>query len=124
MANKGAYTDFTGGWEKLITNVIANAAELPDLSGLLNALQKSLDEVKARDARQQSRRGVKQQESKELREQLKQGENNASKLRAALKSHYGFANPRLHEYGIKPLGRKKRRKQEPEQPEQPKPEEP
>ncbi len=109
MPNKGSYADFTDHCEKLITNATANAAELPDLSVHLVALGSVLEEVKARGARARTRRGVKQQETKELQELLRrEGRPLVSKLHAALKAHYGYTNPRLLEYGIKPLGQKKR----------------
>lgn len=117
MANKGSYADFTDHCEKLIVNITANAAELPDLTVHLVALERVLAEVKSRNARAQTRRGVKQQETKELQELLRlEGRPTVSKLHAALRSHYGYTNPRLLEFEIKPLGQKKRGQSEEDKP--------
>jgi len=123
MPNKGAFADFTTGWHNLLTNVARNAAELPDLSVYVAAVAEVLEDVKARGAQQDSRKGLKRQESKDLRERMKVGRANAAKLRAALKAHYGYTSPRLLEYGIKPITPGKRQPKTPV-PEGPKPENP
>ena len=123
MANKNAFADFVDNWAKLLTNVAANAAELPDLTVYTAALEPVLEEVKARGARQMSRRGVKQQGTEELQEMLREGRIRAAKLRSALRAHYGYQSPRLLEYDIKPLPAKKRRPGPPP-PEEPQPEGP
>jgi hypothetical protein len=125
MANKGAFADFTDDWQMLITNVRENASELPDLTVQLAALEKVLEEVLSMGARQQSRRGDKQQESKELRGKQREGRGIAAKLRAGIKSHLGYTSPLLHKFRIKPLAVKKRRSAGSENPpEEPKPENP
>ncbi len=122
MASRGSFAHDVDDWEKLITNVLKNQAELPDVTAHRVALEEMLVDVKARGAQLQSRRS----ESLELRAQLRKGGTQAAKLRSLLRSHYGFQNPKLLDYGIKPIGGKRKRSQNPEQPtpEEPKPEAP
>ena len=126
MPSRGSFAHFVDSAEKLLANVAKNAAELPDFSALRTALAETLEQAKATGAEQQSRRGVKQQETQDHQELVKEGKARMAKLRAALRSHFGFTSPRLHEFGILPLGVKKRKKTDEEQPgpEEPKPETP
>ncbi|HEV8577533.1 MAG TPA: hypothetical protein VGX68_00515 [Thermoanaerobaculia bacterium] len=123
MAKVLSIPDQLTDWEKLVTNVWANREELPDLEMYRGPLEQVLGEAKALDARLQSRVGIKQQETKDRRERMRTGRFCASKLRAALKAHYGYQSERLREYGIKPVRTGKRQPEEPEQP-QPDPEAP
>jgi outer membrane biosynthesis protein TonB len=127
MANNKAIADFLHAWEKMVTNVIANAAELPDMSVNRDALQKVLEAAKARVALVASRRGVKQQEVKDQQELMRQGRFEFSRLRGALIAHYGPFSERLLDYGITPFRPRPRSKGQPKPgqptPEQPKPEE-
>lgn len=113
-------------WFKLLTNVIADQAELPDMSADIAVLQAVLEEVRSRGARLQARQGEKQQETKDHRELMRKGEEAAVKIRAALRGRFGFRSPRLAKYGVKPFKPGRRAPEEPvtEAPEQPKPENP
>jgi len=119
-------------WFKLITNVTADQAELPDVSADLAVLRSVYDEVTGRGARLQVRKSEKQQETRDHRELMRKGEDAAAKIRGVLRGHLGFRSPRLVKYGVQPFGAGKRPPEEPvtESPEsaskaeQPKPETP
>lgn len=116
MPNQGSIADHLDNWDKLIVNVGVNSEELPDLAPYSGPLDVVLDQAKALNARLQSRRGVKQQESLDLRELLRTGRSLAAKLRSALRAFYGFGSERLLEYGIRPIRSHRRPPEEPEQP--------
>jgi hypothetical protein len=113
-------------WFKLITNVTADQALLPDVSADLAVLRSVYDEVTGRGARMQVRKSEKQQETKDHRELMRKGDEAAGKIRAVLRGHLGFRSQGLVKYGIQPLPEGKRPPEEPvtESPEQPKPESP
>jgi hypothetical protein len=117
MPNIGSIADQLTDWEKMVTNVDANRAELPDLEAYRGPLDQVLGEAKALEARIQIRRGIKQQEGKDRREVMRTGRFFAAKLRSALRAHYGFQSERLRDYGISPLHTGKKQPAEPEKPE-------
>ncbi len=125
MARKGDGSQ-KDSWFKLLINVIADQAVLPDFSAYTDVLAAVLEETRNRGARLQAHRGEKQQETKDHREKMRQAAEAAAKLRAALRAHYGFRNPILLKYGINPIVPGKRGPEEPvtSAPEQPKPETP
>jgi hypothetical protein len=114
--------DVVTDWEATLTNVIANAAELPNLDIYKEPVERILREVKAKMAGSKQRRAVKQEENKELRELLVEGREAMAKLRAAIKAHYGPKSERLIEYGMRP--QRPRRPKSTDGTEEPEPEEP
>ncbi|MEO6193187.1 MAG: hypothetical protein ABIS20_09275 [Thermoanaerobaculia bacterium] len=101
-------------WEKLLTNVKTNAAEIPNLEIYAAPLEVALTEAREITARLEIRKGIKQQESKERRVMMKKGVAAAARVRAALQAHYGLDNERLTDYGMRPLRPRKRSKKDPE----------
>jgi hypothetical protein len=100
---KTSLADFLTDWEKLLKNVTDTSAELPNMDVYKNALDQLLGGAKDSLALAAARIGVKQQETKERQELLKQGKEAASKLRSAIKAHFGPKSERLLQYGIKPI---------------------
>ena len=103
-----SHADTVTDLEDLVTNV-RKATDLPDFTVYLTPVEQFLTEMKARGALQKVRLGAKQQETKELQELRIPAREAASRLRSAIKAHLGPKNPRLLEFGIKPLGKRKRR---------------
>ena len=101
-----------------MTNV-RNATDLPDLTVYRVPVEQFLEEVKARGALRKVRVGIKQQETKELQELRFEGRQKVSQLRAAIKAHLGMRNPRLLEFGMRPIGKRTRRGEPAEEPPQP-----
>ena len=119
MARKG-YASRKDDWFKLLTNVLADAAKLPDMSDQTKVLTEVLAEARERGAQLLARKGQKQQETEEHRELMRRGEEAAGRIRATLRGHLGFRSQELAKYGVKPLDPKKRR--QPGEPEEPEPE--
>ncbi len=113
-----SHADVVTDLEDLLTNV-KNATDLPDFTVYLTPVDQFLAELKNRGALRKSRLGIKQQETKELQELMGPAKEAASRLRSAIKAHLGPKNPRLLEFGIKPLGRRKREVEGPQEPEAP-----
>jgi hypothetical protein len=103
-----SHADVVTDLEDLLTNV-RNATDLPDLTAYRAPAEQLLTEMKNRGALRKSRLGIKQQETKELKELTIQGREAASRLRSAIKAHLGPKNPRLLEFGSRPLGKRKRK---------------
>jgi hypothetical protein len=101
--------DFMTDWDKLLKRVTANSAELPDLSVYSAPLAQILEAAKEGIAELDGHRGVKQEATKTLKEVLTQGSLAATKLRAAVKAHYGRDSERLVEYNMRPVRPRKRK---------------
>lgn len=112
-----SHADTVTDLEDLLTNV-RNATDLPDLTVYRTPVEQFLTDMKNRGALRKARLGVKQQETKELQEMTVQAKEAASRLRAAIKAHLGPKNPRLLEFGMRPIS-KRPRKGEVEGPPQP-----
>jgi hypothetical protein len=97
-------------WEKLVTTVRASLAEVPHLSTYTGPLELVLAQARDLSIRLETRKGIKQQESQERRVLMKEGKALASRVRAALKAHYGLDNERLVEYGASPIRARSRSK--------------
>ncbi len=113
-----SHADVVTDLEELLTN-IRNAPDLPDLTVYQAPVEQLLAELKTRGALRKSRIGIKQLETQVLQGLLPQAKDAASRLRSAIKAHFGAKNPRLLEFGMKPLGRRLRREEEAEEPPRP-----
>lgn len=120
---RNSIADLILDWETLLAKIRASAAGLPGLEAFIAPLEKLLADAKELTARLETSRGIKQQESQQRRELLREGINLTSRIRSALKAHYGLQNERLVEFGIRPIrSRIRARTPQPEPPEQQKPE--
>lgn len=118
-------------WETLLATIRASASGLPGVEVFIGLLEKLVGDAKDLTARVETSRGIKQQEAQQRRLLMQQGKDLTSRIRAALKAHYGIHNERLVEFGIRPIRSRKRppaatgeleQPEKPEAPEQPKPE--
>lgn len=100
---KSSLADFITDWEKLLKNVADTATELPNLDVYKEPLEQFLEQAKDGTALAEARRGVKQQETKDLRTLMTQGKEAATKLRSAIKAHFGPKSERLIQYGMRPI---------------------
>ena len=103
MPNTTSFADFITDWERLLTAVTNNAAELPDLSLQAASLDGLLDEAKALGARQDASRSQLAADAKRRRELIFEGRAAASRLRSAIKGHLGGHNEKLVEFGARPI---------------------
>ena len=118
MSEISSFADFMADWDLLIKGV-NNKQGLPDLSGLLEPLEDLLEEGRGLEANKASARSQLSQGAKRSRALVVEGRAAASRLRSALKAHYGGHNETLVEFGIVPL--RKRRVARPADPAPPNP---
>lgn len=118
MSEISSFADYMADWDLLIKGV--NTKEgLPDLSGLVDPLEDILEEGRGVEVSKAAARSKLSQGAKRSRTLVVEGRAAASRLRAALKAHYGGHNETLVEFGIAPL--RKRRAPQPADPTPPNP---
>lgn len=120
---RSSLADFISDWETLLKNVTETAAELPNVDVYKTALEQLAGRAKDGIALANSRRGYKQQETRDLRSVMTEGKDAAAKLRAAVKAHFGPRSERLVQFGMTPIRKRKRRAAD-SKTEKPKPAEP
>ena len=106
---KSSLADFISDWEALLKNVTETAPELPNMDVYKTALEQLAGQVKDGIALANSRRGFKQQETRDLRLLMLQGKDAAAKLRSAIKAHFGPRSERLVQYGMAPIRKRVRK---------------
>lgn len=121
MRGLKSFADYLADWERLILAVDNNGSQLPNLDLQLVPLQELLAEAKTIGARQDAARAQHATDSKRRRQIQFEGRAAASRLRAALKAHYGGHNEKLSEFGMRAL---RVRRASTRNPEPPPPEEP
>lgn len=107
MPEISSFADFLADWDLLLKAVSKKNGSLPDLSGLVLPLEKILEEGRDVEAEKAAARAQLSQGAKRSRELVTVGRAAASRLRAALKAHFGGHNEALVEFGVAPL-RKRR----------------
>lgn len=105
---KSSLADFVTDWETLLKNVSDAAAELPNLDVYKAALDQLLASAKDGIALSHAQRGVKQQQTKDLRDLIGKGKDAASQLRSAVKAHFGPKSEMLLKFGIAPVRKRKK----------------
>ena len=103
MSNASSYADYLADWERLLTAVENNEEGLPDLMVQKIPLQDLLQEARDLAASQDASKAQLRVDSKRRRALVPEGRAAASRLRAALKAHFGGHSERLVQYGIAPL---------------------
>ncbi|MFY9824031.1 MAG: hypothetical protein WAM82_21815 [Thermoanaerobaculia bacterium] len=101
------YSDFINRWEKLLTALLANIAELPHLEAPRGKLQGLLEQVRLLLTQQDVHTASKQQVSQQLKVALADGKKLATFLRTGIKEHFGNRSEKLVEFSIQPFRRKK-----------------
>jgi hypothetical protein len=104
---KASLADFVTDWETLLKNVSDAAAELPNMDVYKGALEQLLANAKDGIALSHARRGLKQQETKNLQELIAKGRDAALQLRSAVKAHFGPRSERLLQFGMTPIRKRK-----------------
>ena len=118
MSEISSFADYMADWDLLIKGV-NNKTGLPDLSGLLGPLEDLLEEGRGLEVNKAAARSQLSQGAKRSRALVVEGRAAASRLRSALKAHFGGHNETLVEFGIVPL--RKRRVPQPADPAPPNP---
>jgi hypothetical protein len=89
--------------QNLVITVKASAAEVPGIDLYIVPLEQVLEEAIAMNARLETRKGMKQQDVQDRRALLAKRRRLVSRVRAALKAHYGLESERLVEFGSRPI---------------------
>lgn len=89
--------------QNLLTTARAIEAEVPGLANYLDPLEQTLKDTQEFNSRLQTRKGVKQDDTKGRRALLAQSRKLVSRVRAALKAHFGLDSERLVEFGARPI---------------------
>lgn len=118
MPEISSFADYMADWDLLIKGV-NNSPSLPDLSGLVNPLAEILEEGRDLEAGKAGARSQLSQAAKRSRALVAEGRAAASRLRSALKAHFGGHNETLVQFGVAPL--RKRRLPQPADPAPPSP---
>jgi hypothetical protein len=106
-----SFADYLADWDRLIKSILKNQDNLPDFSGLVGPQDLNVAKAAARSELRQA--------TKRTTLLIPEGRASASRLRAALKAHFGGHNETLVQYGVAPL--RKRRSPLPADPPPPSP---
>jgi hypothetical protein len=98
-----SFADYLTDWERLLTAVNNHETELPDLTAQVGPMETLLQEGKTVSVRQFASLAQFRGDAKRRRELVNEGRAAASRLRAALRAHFGTHNERLAEFGASPL---------------------
>ena len=117
MSKETTYAGKLGDWRRLLTAIIANLAQLPDLEGFVARLELLLSRAHDLSQQQAAQTADKQETTRQFQELISEGDRLATVLRKALQSHYGPGSEKLVEFGVRPFrGRKPAPEPEPEAP--------
>jgi hypothetical protein len=108
-------------WEMLMNAVIANADDLAHLEPVRTELAAVLQRAKELGAQQDRILSESQQTSRVIEETLTRGDALAARLRAGVRSKYGYKSEKLTEFQLRPFRRRSRAAEPPPQPEAPAP---
>lgn len=96
------------GWDRLISTVSTNAAELPDLEKARTDLQKKMEEARALIGVQGTHQAAKQDATKRIAKVMDEGRQLATFLRSGVKQRFGKESEKVIEFGVKPFRSKRR----------------
>jgi len=101
--SKSSIAEAIVAWEKVLLNVKASSPDAPGLAGYTAPLEKILDDAKNLSASLESRKALKQQESRDRKVLMQQGNKQVSRIRLSLKAFFGPNSERIIEYGGRPV---------------------
>lgn len=97
-------------WEQFVAAAEANAADLPASEEQRQELKALATEIRALHQERQALRARLQTLTAQLKEKRARGQDLHSRLRNGAKNVYGPDSAKLHEFGMRPDGRKRRRR--------------
>jgi hypothetical protein len=100
---RSSIADAIVAWENAVANARANAMDVPGMEAYLAPLEKILTDAKALTARLETRKGVKQEETKDRRALMQAGKVQVSRIRSAIKAFFGPSSERVIEFGGRPV---------------------
>jgi hypothetical protein len=109
MTRETTYKGLIGDLERLITALLANSSELPQLEGVRLHLEQLLEATRATAQVQAELIASKQDASRRLLRLMGDGQREVTAVRKMLKAHYGLDAEKLAEFGIQPFRGRSRR---------------
>jgi hypothetical protein len=103
IGTRGSYTYILAHWDRLLAGAEANRADLPELEQCRAQLEAALVDTREAHARREGQRAETHRTTEEIQAVLRLGRDLAAQLEAGVKLHYGRRNPKLAEFGMKPL---------------------
>jgi hypothetical protein len=97
------YAGKLGDWQRILTPLAANAADLPHLEMPRAQLATLLAQAVDIKQQQAAGRAVKETASLQLQSMIVDGQRLAALLRQAVKQHYGPRSPKLTEFNLQPF---------------------
>lgn len=109
---KSSFADFTGEWNSCMLAYDANAVDLVHLQPQRDELGLVFNRAMTLSSRQDALRAELNQTTKDLNETMVRGKDLNSRLKAAVKGHYGAKSEKLIEFQMKPFRRRQKAKPE------------
>jgi hypothetical protein len=97
------FSTVVGGWEQLLTALLANTQQFLHLEEQRNRLQQLLERARQLATEQDLHTAAKQEASKELKVILADGKKLATFLRNGVKERFGNRSEKLVEFGVQAL---------------------
>lgn len=109
---KSSFADFTGEWNQCMLAYDTNIVDLAHLQPQRDELGLAFNRAMTLSSRQDALRAELNQTTKDLNETMARGKDLNSRLKAAVKGHYGAKSEKLIEFQMKPLRRRQKAKPE------------
>ncbi len=111
MSQETTYAGMIGEWQKLIATLEANAADLPHAEVPKSELAAMLARAQGISLEQAALTATKQEQSKQLKDVMTEGQRLANALRVLVRQRYGIRSEKLVEFNLQPFrGRKRKAK--------------
>jgi hypothetical protein len=103
---KNSFADESFEWTHLLLSVEQNAEEVAYLSELTSEMRTILQESKELDQERLALEARRQQITRDLQAMRSRGRLVAARVRAGLRTRYGYASDKLVEFGMQPRRRR------------------
>jgi uncharacterized membrane protein YccC len=97
------YANVLAHWDRLLAGAEANRADLPELEQCRAQLEAALVDTREAHARREGRQAETHRMTQDLQAFLSLGRDLAAQLEDGVKHRYGRKNPKLAEFGMKPV---------------------
>jgi hypothetical protein len=116
MPNINSFADITLDWEQLLRAFADSADVLAPAEPQRANLERVLGHVRETKARQDSHTAIRQQATQELDDLIKDGLEQARRLRGMVKGLLGTRTERLVQFNVAPIRSRSRKAQKPDPP--------
>ena len=106
--SRSSLADILQDWTGLLAAVADHGTDLGAFEPLRSSLQTLLDQGRNLSAQQSALTANSQVATKQLKQVLRDGQTQASRLRAGVKSQFGYTDEKLVQFGSRPLRRRVR----------------